>query len=724
MSLKFQRNDVPTASLDSIREGLKAGGLVVLHGRRGSGRTYVAERALEGLEPLKLNINGRPWRHAELLAQAATQLDSRALLEKQVESGPEAAIAQLDELTRDRAVLVDDGDALLRVERAERDWTEAVPGMLAPLDRAWWEWLRQRRAPTLLVARHSATSEDVVSIRHSHDANQWTVKLLSAQEGFRNWSGLVDLLHAHPGKIDLAVAAAPYLAADEFNQLVDEEDSVVSRLASMFRQRAGRMVQALDIIAALDGVPESVAHTALAHGLHRHESDAGAWLSSLDDLLGNLVDQRLARRVAGRIEVSRAAVSFGFANPLPPNRAARLAERLAARVNDLRSLEPSDAAAVLAVHALAIAGGREDLARSTALLHAAGLVDLARQASLDERYGEAFSQYELVRRMLDSSPLVECSSLERVRSYVHHYRAWNGRRTNPPISLANALSDAECAVDLWPENARWQGQKIELLLRLGRYADARHSVIDAEGSVADHPQRARHIRVRPALVALALGQPQIALKLLDPASPQPGWADDPGALAGAKRVLGALRNGVSVSTLDAGGPTLVFRRPITLRVSYSGGPQEWRATAAELYQTRTAPDPAAAVQALAAELRSEAKRLIQTPTGALTEPLADRKGLVLAWTDVLNSDLGLDVRSERWLLGRIEANHFVPVQRDDFAAIPLTNDLQGGPGLWFGRVPVHGDGHPRGAVEELRAAGSSRSSSDLSQALKRLRDAG
>ena len=402
-----------------------------------------------------------------------------------------------------------------------------------------------------------------------------------------------------------------------------------------------------------------------------------------------------------------------------------VAHSLLAPVNNPRSLEPTDADRVLLAHSVFVALGDMGNAERTAALHVHGLVDLARRSSLNERFFDAWQQYDGVLRMLSAGEIgVADRAGQRLVSYVRHYRAWNGFRAGA-LDDAACLADYQSSVEGWVDNALWHQRVIQSLVRLGRLVDARRAVDAAYAQVEDHPRRDEMLRVRPAGTALAAGALALSLELLEPLL-DVAWERSPEVADGRDALLRRWSNGVrleelSFSFADTGAEGSVkMLQPLEVRIRHSK--DSWAARATGLSEIRGA-TPCIALESLGRSLAEEMRRLVATPTSDLGDRDMRRKGLLLSYVDVLNSDIGLERRRERWIVGRVEDRRLIPTLRRlppidvPPALLPETTE-----GLYFVRVPVYRDGIPSGPAEAIESAGSGYSLHELLAQLERMNE--
>lgn len=106
-------------------------------------------------------------------------------------------------------------------------------------------------------------------------------------------------------------------------------------------------------------------------------------------------------------------------------------------------------------------------------------------------------------------------------------------------------------------------------------------------------------------------------------------------------------------------------------------------------------------------IAAEVDRLTRTFPDLLTEEEAAQRHALLVHVDLLGGELGLDVPTDRRLLGYLRGPLFVPLQADDFGPIPVPPALQkptNDDTLWLARVATHRDGRPEGEVLDLVSA--------------------
>jgi hypothetical protein len=266
---------------------------------------------------------------------------------------------------------------------------------------------------------------------------------------------------------------------------------------------------------------------------------------------------------------------------------------------------------------------------------------------------------------------------------------------------------------------------IQALIRLGRLIDARRAIDAAYEQVEDHPRRDELLRIRPAWTALDAGAWALSLELLEPVL-DVAWERSPEAADDRDALLRRWSNGVRLEELNFSFPdtgaegSVKLLQPLEVRIRRSR--DGWLAHATRLGEIR-ALTPRSALEFLARSLAEETRRLVATPTSDLSDRDIRRKGLMLSFVDALNSDIGLERRRERWIVGRVEDKRLIPTLRRlppidvPAALLPKTTE-----GLYFVRVPVYRDGVPSGPAEAIEPAGSGYSLHELLAQLERMNE--
>lgn len=735
MSSSFDPPDVSLRTTSWVREQAKRGRGGWIFGPTGSGKSHAVRAA--SLGGISVDLVPGPLMGQRLAVDLARQLetDGRAVLEATRHRGLAAALEIADQAIDGHPFVVDSAEQLV-VEPASPDDPATVLWRDDKLALRHWLLTRVERSPTFLVSRWSTGEEPQ---RHQHRAPdgaeiEWRISSNPLELPL-----LAKLAQDNPAASVIARALAPLISAEDFDELlfgVFEDEASAS--AAMVRQQIGRAFQSvaprgwqriLALLAVVGEAPRDVIETML-DGRAAVEGDARE--SITDDALialRQLQQLDLVIERAGRLSVLPALRAFGAIRTLTDQERAVLlpgvAHSLLAPVNNLRSLDPTDADRVLLAHSVFVALGDMGNAERTAVLHVHGLVDLARRSSLNERFFDAWQQYDGVLRMLTAGEIgVGDRAGQQLVSYVRHYRAWNGFRAGA-LDDAACLADYQRAVEGWADNALWHQRVIQTLIRLGRLVDARRAIDTAYTRVEAHPRRDELLRVRPAGVALEAGAVALSLELLEPLL-DVAWERSPEVADGRDALLRRWSKGLRLEELsfwfvDTGAEGIVkLLQPLEVRVRQSR--DGWVARATGLDERR-ATTPGLALVVLARSLAEEARRLVATPTSDLGDRDIRRKGLLLSYVDVLNSDIGLDRRRERWIVGRVEDRRLIPTLRRlppidvPSALLPETTE-----GLYFVRVPVYRDGIPSGPAEAIESAGSGYSLHELLAQLERMNE--
>lgn len=732
LSYLFEKNNVEADTSAWVQERLNKGGGGWVHGPTGTGKSHAVRMAVS--QGLYVDVVAGPLLAQRFAADIARQLgpQGQGVLEAVKSEGLSAALDAAGHAINGYTLVVDGADRLV----GESAWSpdEPVAELWQQEKSTVLTWLRNRlnTSRTILVGRRRPP-EDAPSYRHE-SLRLSPIWLKSTPDGFRDWPRLAQCARNNPAVMTLARALVPLLPATSFNALVEhaEEDEVpvgvlLQRLGEAFHCSAPPSWQrALALLSALGEVPRD----ALEPVLREH---AGRRLPAYEPLqatsaLERLLELGLIEERTGGLALLPALTDAGAVRSLTQQERQELlpsiAHRLLAPVNDLRSLRPGDADRVLRAHALYVELGDMAGAERTAVLHVHGLVELARRTSMDERYAEAWRQYDGLLRMMQSGAwCLGDETGRRLRSYVRHYWAWNGIQVG-------ALNDARCleeyrgALEDWPQNALWHQRLIGELVRLGHLVDARRAVANAYELVEPHPRRDELLRIRPARTALREGAPLLALELIEPVLEKPEELY-PEVADGRDELLRRWQEGLMLSELPwreaAGGieGCVVFLRQTKVRVHRTTS--EWVARLPELDLEGRSSSVMASVNTLGHRLSEEARRLISTPSSRLSDRDVRRKGHLLSLVDALNSDIGLEHASERWLVGQIQDGSFRPLMRAlPPVEIPATLLPDSTLGVYFARVPIYRHGVPSGPVSALEPAGSGRNLDELLELLSRM----
>ena len=706
-------SDVPSPTTDVVRRKLDAGQSCVVRGASGTGKSHAVRAAVNGVT--WVDVAPAPFTVPAFLTSLTRQLDpmvGRSALAECARGDTESALARVGEALGSRTLVVDGGEhAAYRPSTGFDEPVEAMHAAEAVLLRMWLA-RRVREFPTVVITSRRLSELELPPDLHQ-SPKDWTIKLTRSTRGFYEWRQAAGLVESRPGPLLVAAAAATLLGAQSFNAIVEDLQWGEASVGTAVRAFADAAVSSMSATsrtviaihqvieyspASLRGLvvpssPEFRTATRVLEDLHLIDTHRGVVH----------VSAAIAAAV-GRAEVARESID-------PHLRQA--ATRLADSVNDPESLEPEDAASVLLAHRLFVHLDDFDAARRTARLHAAGLIELARRVSLEERWDEARRLYERIREVLPE-PTSTSETTQRMYSYVEHYRGYNGARAGT-LPNGEVLRSYETAIRFWRENALWAKRQLCLLIRLGRFAEFWQALRRAEADVPGHERKDTYLKVLPAGVALRAGAMILCLELMDAAD----TTDDPGGRAELEQLESTWHGGVGVSRLDVEGLSIVLNGPEPLRVQRVG--RRWRA--AWLSSAASAETSAAAATEVARRVAAEARRLVETPTHALDADDVITKGQLLASVDLVASELGLWKARARWLLGRVEAQTFLPAQAKIEAVDLGELAPESSAGLFFARVPVSGDGTPSGGALELVRAGSGRSLSELFVALATLKSA-
>lgn len=713
----FQEENVHSTTTDEVRQHLADGRACLVRGPIGSGKSHAVREAVNGA--VWVNIDSGRDRVPRFFVDLARQVDRGGdMLELVAQQQLGEATRLADELLGPRCLVVDRAERL--GGNADLSWDDPLHALSTAQTTELTSWLCQRsHSPMVVVSRQAlwTWSGSVAQIVHRPPAN-WPLKLKQASGGYRDWKRLTELIDKRPGGMTLARAVIPLTGASDFSQLLEQgarladeggSHQVLRLLADTLAARAPlTWRRVLTLVGALDGAPSSVIESVL-------DDDDQPALASLRRI--RLIEER-----DGRLTVL--PVLRDFAGPALESTDCdellrETAHYLLTRVNDPASLDPVNADFVFRAHTLFVRGGDFVHARRTATLHATGLIELARRTSIERDYVEARRLYDSILELLEHNHVDAMTDHgKRTLSYVVHYRGFNDERSSD-LQSPEALSDYRRSIELWPDNALWRQHEIEAFIARGDRRQAKQRIDDAYAHIDEHPRRDTLLRARPARVAMRR-DPVFALAIIDGIDIP--FEQDPDGAELLAQIYGEWSRGLSLIALQRTHGELLFRTPTRVSAQKRGG---WRAQTLDFHSDVGRGDTAlAALRNLADRLGDEVRKLLSTPTHVLEDDQVMRKSELITRIDPLNSDLGLEHATHRWLLGRIEDDSFVPLQRTDFAAISLPPGVRGGlpaHGEYMAKVPVYRDGQPKGPVEQLRPAGSGRSLQELMATLTELR---
>lgn len=739
-----------------VKSWLAEGRGGVVTGPIGSGKSRVVRDAVNGA--WWVDLRPGPLLGTRFVVDLTTHLEDggAAVLQAMKSEGIRAAVELAERYMNGTPLVVDQCELLA----FSTDWDHSDPSQALWLDerKELVQWLTRRLSDstTVVVRRGVAPFEDAREVFHHAAPAQQPEPPGSASGATSNWLTLVELAHHRPGILKLARAAFPYIGAEELRQRIKtlkQEESgpwdVLRYLGGMLHERAPTSwLRALSLVASLGDAPSELVKRTLRgapknpytfgslsgsrSGSRSRSHSGSSWeaqplRSQEPPELSALIRLGLIEERAGTLSVLPVVQESGALIPPSTDDLTELLRRAAMRtmesVNDVSSLEPWHARQILRAHSLYLELGDNDNAFRTAQLHVGGLVELARRTSRDEReWQRARRQYEAIRDLIEKQPehWKSANDGRRVRSYVLHYWAWNGRRAGT-LPLDRVLEAWREAVDLWPDNALWHQRLIQGLIEGGRFRDARQALNQAYTRVGVHPRRDDLLRLRPAETAMTAGAPLIALELIEPVLDLDVNSDPDGA-ARLHALLEWWQTGVRLGEIPGRSGVVRFNQELTVQLQR--GATRWLGRVGELDANAWESLPSSAIRALGDRLAKETEELVRTPSHRLSDDRLRRKGRLIGAIDLLNSDLGLEHASHRWLVGRLDEknNHFLSVQQE-FPPLELhPKALPSGTrrGLFYAKVPVFRDGSPSGPIEEIRDAGSGRTLRELLDELRML----
>jgi len=716
--------DSPSRTGERVRS-LASGELCVVVGPAGSGKTWEVRKALP--DAIYVRLQESPFLWQGFASDVARQVAHKVPLKWRFLARQDGGLVPqaLHQALRGSALVIDAGERLLSSSppSAESSWTAPELALQAEERLAFRHSLGElmRRAGVRCVIVSRAHLDGVRGEVIEHRAPEHPRFMLDQTS-----SPVPESLSA-PGTLALLRAWRALRGSDAFDALLHEAeergDVTPQRIGVELRQALGTgTTHILTLVDLLGDVERSLLRRALP--------------DPQDDVepIQMLIDLGLLELRGDRVEAPsflRAAQVLVTPSEVPRTWMERLAALSLDQITEPKGFDLRDAAHVFRAHRLYVALHDIQRAMATTRGYAGGLVGLAAEISRSGDHRTAFDCYDRVlamwRESLPSDWLWYDQALTpHLHSYVLHYRAYNGARARV-LSAAEVEGGYIEARELWLENALWHGRLIGLHFELGQVDKAWAVLQSAEGCVRDHERRDWALRLLPARSAMRAGAIMEVLALIAPV-----LRDAPGDYRTARalqELLDALQRGVEVDVLKGGDARLVFHRAQTVEMMRLS--QGWLASLPAASTSKQAPQASEALVKLVGGLADEARKLVQTPSHALTDVEISRKGRLIGLLDLLNSDIGLSFARDRWLVGRVdlEQQRFTELHRaqdDDVLSAPIASDLLGNlrPGdqeaLWFARVETVRDGSPRSEVLELEPIGLGRSAWELNKELRRL----
>jgi hypothetical protein len=710
--LTFQQVPTQAETVQVVRRAIETERSIHVYGAAGTGKTHAVRAATIDKAPFWLRLREGPLLGAWFVVELASQLKKPGsiLLQRLREGGLHAALEAAGPIMGSRPVVVDDYH---RLERGPIDLDDPTPALWADEIEPVAEWLQQRskRNAVVLVGGNKATFTSVGCYHKPPDTPP--IQIEGSSDLVHRWRDFTEkVARKNPGVLVLARAFLSLAGTHAFNEMASQVwyEFGASQLLRVLSARLMRVIpphwqRVLSVLNFVESCPRVVLEAALSSAARLEMAD-----SSEPSPLDRLIDLGLVETRGGMLTVA-SFVSSAIRAPTEEEKVTLvrpLTERILHPVNSLSSMEPPDARDVLHAHAIYVALSDFTAAERTARLHLHGLIDLARRTSLSGDRNQAWRQYDAIHFMLKGGGWqVRTSQDRKTRSYVVHYRTWNGVEADH-LDLEGALSGYTEAVSDWPENALWRQRKLQCLLRLGRVKDFRDELRAAYRCVPEHPRRDELLRIRPSATAMDAGQPELSLELLEPTL---SLTEDeyPTAVDRRDALLHRWASGVALRELSSPVGRLVFMGEVQARVTRTDS--SWRASLPTAERSAEGKTPWAAMRTLISVLEEDVRVLVSTPSTRLSAAEVRRKGRLLALIDVLNSDVGLPIAADRWFVGRIEQGHLLPSMRG-FDPIKIPDQLlpPNQEGLFLVRVPVSRDGRPSGLAEAIEPAGSANQS--------------
>lgn len=709
---------------DALRELLASSKSCVVYGPAGVGKTYALHRLL----PKAIRVELGPGDMVDrLVATIAGQT-----------TGAQAALKHLhlEDVGAALEALEDPmGGCPLVVDRCERFEaltsvglpfaSDAITMLTGERTKLLHNWLRRQSPRRKVVVLWQSWATRAPSSFLNDGWSDFRFKpqdsvIPDPSNGCRvsRWKALSEIVEHNPAALRLLGLSLP-LAGSAVEKATDTVLENLSELppgkrlewvaSKWFPRVAGDPLRtALSLAARLPGAPEAVLEAALLA------------IQTPPDIIATLRRTGLVEERNDGLWVMRAIEDASADYTVTP-RDADSALRAAAqsyleRVPDRSQPTVASARWLFEAHRLFLEVGDAEEARRTAHFHVGGLIELARQMSVDKEPARAATLYADIDHVLAErleEPLAhgardhdDLGRLDRLRSYVLHYKHYN-RHWAKLEGIEDTLQGYRSARGLWPDNALWYAHEIAMLFEQGRERDALELREQAYRTVPDHPRRDELLTGRAAVAAFRARRPFTALELLSKMGMSsrrdlalaPSWSV----------ILDGFTRGVEFEELPGHGNTRVsFLKPVPATLKETGDEWFFKIEALEVFSRED--NPLEAIQKAGDELAASMKRLVFTHVDELTRDERKRKVFLQRHIDLLGGELGLHFRKERWLLGRIEGLCFVPVQRDfESLTLPEEHRTVSEPDkLWFARVGTFRDGRPTGEILELTLAGDQR----------------
>lgn len=185
-------------------------------------------------------------------------------------------------------------------------------------------------------------------------------------------------------------------------------------------------------------------------------------------------------------------------------------------------------------------------------------------------------------------------------------------------------------------------------------------------------------------------------------------------------VLQELRTGWKLPSFSVGDYKIHFREMCAAVLQVKACGEEWEVRI-NTHKIRAA-TPLDGFLLACKHYQENALRLITTPTHRLSKEDIKEKGCVIGDLDMMESDIGLHFRTERWLVVTVSEDGTQATEiGSDPMTVPLPAGLEvpGAPGdLLFAKVPVDRSGWPNGPVLSLKQIANYTNTEDLLEDLR------
>lgn len=592
-------------------------------------------------------------------------------------SGIEEAFSRLDQALAGRTVILD------RIENLAPPQHDEVAEALYAERRALGRWIRRRA--DLMTVQLPPVGESGVLVRSfvASDTPPTRLQNGAEQNSSARWEDCKD---ARTFELMLALEA---LGADAEPE--GDTDLLGGRSPDSLRE------------ALWNTLPEGV--TALLKTLAVHGRPLALdVLRSLPEYLSET--DELGRGLAlWRVRADRAVVDPGWSDWC----ARQLSDTERMETHRLlaetfaREVSPEDPSArfaglsVAEAHRHFLQLGEVERALHHARYGAELVVGRARDLSLDRRFEESAAIYDrLLSKPYPLSP--------RLRAYAKHYLHYNRAHARPELEpVVETARGYEDSLRDWKENAIFWSRAVRARYLAGDRTRARLCLLHAQQFVPDHRDKGTRLIARTARRLAEFGMLTDAIEVWGDYTP-----DTMRAQEDAEQLRRRLEAGWDTDRLELPQiePLVFLHRERFRIIPHPGG---WRFVAEQLGRSERCRTPLESAQNFVQKVRDEVKTLLRKLDRDLDEEARERKGVLLARVDVIESRLDARAAKTTWVYGKVERDEHDAiwlVSGGNVAAryaVPeeLSATLVVGDNAWLAEVETGPSGVPRGPVRAL-----------------------